>query len=302
MVKKPMSLLKPLVIFLFIFSSPVHALMVCTDSGLDQVFNGQYDGICALGPSDSQDITEIRALRQEVAESMAEEYGGECTYVYGRSGRVTIKGCTKKACPDCLGTWYVVNYPLRVYGMPLYYVSDEVQQPMTCRAEAEADPCDPASGMVFLTETDIVDNGTGLSFTRHYQTHALNQSNQNLGVNWRHNHVSQLDARPKQITQHRLPVNYSSYYSTRADACLFGGETIKSKIFSGQLGNAALEYVDSTCRLKINGNVVATLAIKVADKQRPISGAALAHNIIRPDGKTYNFVNNSSGWVNLGML
>ncbi|MCU7807517.1 MAG: hypothetical protein KZQ73_06565, partial [Candidatus Thiodiazotropha sp. (ex Semelilucina semeliformis)] len=297
MSKTPTNIISTLLI-LWIFSSSSHALMVCSDAGRDQIFNGPMDGICAIGPLDYQDITELRALRQEVAELMAQEYGGQCRDVYGRDGYVDIFGCTKKKCPDCLGTFYVINYPLRTFTMPLHYVSDEPQQPAAC----EGDPCDPASGMVFLSETDIHDNGHGLSFTRYYRSHTLHQSKALLGINWRHNYASQLDTRPDQATLHRLPAKYSSYFVTREDACLVGGETIKSTVYSGILANSAISYTNNNCVLTLNNEVVAKLPIKVADKQRPISSTAVAHDVIRPNGVTYHFVDNNGAWENVENL
>lgn len=253
------------------------------------------DGICVTG-SDNSDISEIRNMRQRVAESMAQEYGGQCREIYGRDGYADILGCTKKKCPDCLGSFYVINYPLNTFSNPLYFLT-ETPQTKTC--ESEADPCDPATGKVFLSETDIHNTGHGLSFTRHYQSDAMNQAKGRIGVNWRHNYASQLDARPDQDNLHRLPVKYSSFYANKEDACLLGGESIKASIYAGRVSNADINYTDNTCTVSINNQVVAKLNIEVADIQRPVSNVSLEHDIIRPNGQTYHFKYENDAWVNI---
>lgn len=266
--------------------------MVCSG-----VLHQYLDGICVTGP-DNAGVSEHAEMAQQVAGEIAEVYGGGCKTVSGRGFRIYVRNCTKKKrCEGCTSTFYVINYPTKIYQNPVYFVTAHPQgKPGMC----EGDPCDPATGKVFLRETDIEDVGHGLSFARYYQSNAMNEAKGRIGFNWRHSYSSQIDAPPDPEHLHRLPIIHSGYYATREEACLQGGESIKASLYAGKVADAVFSYANNTCALSAGGQVVAQLVIQVANTEAGPSLTAITHDIIRANGDTYHFRYENGAWINEG--
>jgi len=183
---------------------------------------------------------------------------------------------------------------------PGYYVTSKSPR-KSC--ESEADPCDPASGEVYLTETDIQAVGKGLSFTRSYRTQDVNRTKGVIGVNWRHAYNMQMDAYPQSLfldtSSSGNPVIRSSLYSTRQSACNTGFQEVNSRLFFGQVNDATATFTNDTCILSKDGQVIANLQILKEDRQPQFVEPVSEHTIMRPNGAEYRFSLVGGTWTNI---
>lgn len=63
----------------------------------------------------------------------------------------------------------------------------------------EANPCNPATGAKFQTETDMSINNQGLGFSRYYNSQGQYRDSKSLGPNWRHQYGGRLVSPAEEI-------------------------------------------------------------------------------------------------------
>jgi YD repeat-containing protein len=186
-----------------------------------------------------------------------------------------------------------------------YLVSSESNAP-SCAGNtedtiSEADPCDPATGKVFLSESDVSSVSTGLSFTRYYQT-MRKGSERSIGVNWRHTYVSIIGSSGmERQTKGKSTVFKSNVYATPELACSQGGPDVRAHAYRGLLKNAQISYQKGMCNFAIDGSLKLSLPVYSAN-EFGWNGGLQAHRDIRivmaSSGHEYTFVLQDGVWGN----
>jgi YD repeat-containing protein len=166
----------------------------------------------------------------------------------------------------------------------------------TCSGAAEADPCNPMTGNVLLSETDIP-GAHGTAYSRHYQSQGDGQAGSRLGVNWTHNFGARLQSIPTAALLQQLSVASSSLYDSPQSACVYGWRRIKDKAFGGRLSTSSASYENGTCVVG-GGKVVLNFT---PDQAYPwLENSILTKVLVRPNGGQYTFRKSTAGdWISL---
>ncbi len=174
-----------------------------------------------------------------------------------------------------------------------YFIQSEEEN--ECAAASEGDPCDPATGKVFLTETDLEIDGE-LRFSRFYQTQSDSFTSEYMGINWRHYYQREMDwgGNLKNNVGSIQQMRRSNNYSSAESACFNGWHDIKADAFRGKLLNATVQFLDDICYINLGEETVAKLKIY---SNNNLKGAAVApfvplkhRTLIRPNNKQITFL------------
>jgi YD repeat-containing protein len=156
-------------------------------------------------------------------------------------------------------------------------------QPGSC----EGDPCDPLSGNVLLSETDIP-GSQGMAFTRRYQSMGFGEGGDSLGVNWIHPFGARLQAIPDTLKVDHFSVASSPSYDSPEEACKYGWRKIADKAYNGKLRHSSAHYNNGACEI---GGATAKVILPVLP-DRPLKDLNHTYStqlLIRPNGERYLF-------------
>jgi YD repeat-containing protein len=181
---------------------------------------------------------------------------------------------------------------------PYYITSPESQSP-TCNSEA--DPCDPANGKVFLSETDVISGSHGLTFTRYYQSIGIGEQDASFGINWRHSFSRNMNGEASLASTKNPP--QSPRYGTPEDACTEGWLELRSEAFRGMLQSyTAVQYTDGLCRVIDGDKTLASLPVYTDHVIAWMSDEKTHENLntfLRPSGQVHYFGKVADSWVSL---
>jgi YD repeat-containing protein len=173
---------------------------------------------------------------------------------------------------------------------------EHTPQPGTC----EGDPCDPLSGNVLLSETDIP-GSQGMTFTRRYQSMGFGEGGDSLGVNWTHPFGARLQAIPDTLNAKDFSLAYSRTYDSPQSACKYGWRRIKDKAYNGTLRSRG-EYKNGAC--EIGGSKPKAILPVLPDRSvQNLNVTYSTQTLIRPNGERYLFRMGENGqWENMDGL
>ncbi|MCG7923069.1 MAG: DUF6531 domain-containing protein [Candidatus Thiodiazotropha lotti] len=178
----------------------------------------------------------------------------------------------------------------KVIATPNYY---STFKPTNC--PEEGNPCSPASGNKFETETDYSSTDGSLKVERYYSSQGIGDGFDQLGPQWRHNYARRIDG-------YQAPA-YTAYqgiksplYTTPREACYDGWDAIRSEAYGGLLSDATAYYRYGACEIRSAGIYVAKLIIHNTLNSAKDSGTSTQiHSINSGQGQanTYRYLGGS---------
>ena len=178
-----------------------------------------------------------------------------------------------------------------------YYITsiEDNGQPADC----VADPCDPATGKMFLDKQDYISEVSGLSFSRYYQSKGARDGGGVIGENWNHNYSRSLDSFSTADEHASKVVTKSSTYGSPQSACSSGWSEIKSQGYRSLLGAGTAVYTGDSCEIQVNGETELVLPVHKYDRR---NADDIFHvymkSVTRSNGDVIYFTEQNGEWVN----
>ncbi|MEW8064311.1 MAG: DUF6531 domain-containing protein [Candidatus Thiodiazotropha sp.] len=174
---------------------------------------------------------------------------------------------------------------------PQKYPCEERGKPL------EGNPCDPATGNKYQTETDYsLINGT-LKVERYYTSqNNLGDGYGLMGPRWRHNYTRKIDGYGTP-DYNRYRGAKSPLYSSPSEACTNGWNTLKNVAYRGQVSDGLPNYLNGVCEIHRDGSIVAILPIHNDYTGRIDIGATVSIRAFsRPNGNIIYFRSQNDQW------
>jgi YD repeat-containing protein len=176
-------------------------------------------------------------------------------------------------------------------------VADAKKRDQNNCCNPQHDPINPATGAMFLTETDVPDPNGVLRFLRYYNSANSTDSDAialggpgavYLSPGWRYSFTRRIDLVPSQsLSADPTDVlTESSGYSNEASACTLGFAEIKGSVSAW--ANATAAYDGRACNLSVGGTSIGQLPI-VWDNHPPGSADVMGWDATRDDGQRIRF-------------
>ena len=174
---------------------------------------------------------------------------------------------------------------------PQKYPCEERGKPL------EGNPCDPATGNKYQTETDYsLINGT-LKVERYYTSqNNLGDGYGLMGPRWRHNYTRKIDGYGTP-DYNRYRGAKSPLYSSPSEACTNGWNTLKNVVYRGQVSDGVPNYLNGVCEIHRDGNIVAILPVHNDYTGRiDVGTTASIRAFSRPNGNIIYFRSQNGQW------
>ncbi|MFI0459759.1 MAG: DUF6531 domain-containing protein [Candidatus Thiodiazotropha endolucinida] len=179
-----------------------------------------------------------------------------------------------------------------------YYTTAPQKYPCKKRGNPlEGNPCDPATGNKYQTETDYsLINGT-LKVERYYTSqNNLGDGYGLLGPRWRHNYTRKIDGYGTP-DYNRYRGAKSPLYSSPSEACTNGWNTLKNVVYRGQVSDGVPNYLNGVCEIHRDGNIVAILPVHNDYTGRIDVGTTVSIRAFsRPNGNIIYFRSQNGQW------
>jgi len=214
--------------------------------------------------------------------------------VYGRRDRKLI-------CPNGYDARYqwIDNQNKNLYCLRLpTYTLNPGPPPNDC-PDKEGNPCSPATGNKFQTETDYAAGGNvSLNFSRHYNSMGKYRHGKHLAPDWRPDFSAEMDAAASQSQLPRLAGgDASSAYTTPEAACIEGFAEIKATVWGGTLADASAEYAGGNlCRVFKGEQTLSWFTIN-GGSSGSYNAPVNIHTLIRANGRLYVFQQKNGQWL-----
>lgn len=165
----------------------------------------------------------------------------------------------------------------------------------------ETNPCNPSDGNKSQIEEDYQSPAAGgLSFSRYYNSLGSYKTDATMSLGWRHSYSRSIDEPPERKRKYAVKKTdeQSTFYSTASDACTNGWDEIKTIAWGGDLSGATPTFKGgNVCQLTSGGLVVGEFPVRSAAGFPGFLPPLGVKTVVRPNGKTYRFESNGSGWL-----
>lgn len=234
----------------------------------------QVDGVCR---------SQAEAIQACIAYAQSHGYTADVCRQASNAPLISTYGWLQEGGQFHLGAFYIVKHFVQ---RPSFPDPDEADQGKACPENCLGDdPVNPSNGNESMPEVDIADVGTGLGFSRTYNSRHTNDGS--LGPGWRHAFSRHLIFIP--LSPQPGPMA-SSLRDDQAAACTEGWNEIRTQ--HPDMQTAVARYADGQCTISGPGGTQTLLMrdnradyIQTLRQQAEI-------RLMRDDGKILNFVDN----------